>query len=976
MKTTRLANVGRVTVVNGVAKVPVFFRNDANTEGTETFVFKLLASPSYKLAANLSTNVTILDTSTNRSYILTTTPSLPNVGEGESYIINIYSTDLEDGIYLAWLIDGVDAFDLSTPLSGNALVNNNYANVRVTTVKDRKTEGDETIYFRLLPNADPNVTIDAFVWSNILLLDNSRNSVITVSSNVLNVDEGNCIEFTIQTSNVYDGYVFNYGIEGISQSDLAVGNTIGKLIHRAYNNELNGNANLVVRLAKDVVTEGNEVIRFFIYPDTNINLNQYLYANVNVADTSQPPTFSLAANVSQVQEGQSVKFTVTTGYLDNNTVLSYVVEGISASDIANGASQLSGEIRNISLNGGISGSAEKSFLFTRDKTTEGTENLTFKILSDPGILLFSNLVAAVEIFDLSKYPRIALTANRSSVSENSVVQFTVESTELDAGTILPYSISNMADVNSHISVATYTVSAGLMNIASDGRANIIVNMKEDFTTEGEEFLTLTVPANATYNTDGVSASIPIVDSSLTPSLSFSAGPDQVNEGDALTITVTGTNVPNNTSLSWSITNNPADVTPNSGSIIMILDPAWPASANTIALIPVADSLTEGPETVTLTTGAVASINLASFSVNLNIRDTSLSIPAPPTPAPPFPEVYSCSSSTILSDIGSRGPGWNIIDIDCGIYTGDLTIVLDFKNNYDYASLQWGTSSVNTGIAIGQKTLTISKTAAYPSSIRLQVNPNNITVANPAQYTNGEYNVGGWWEGSGWNLVSISCPGNNPPAEISCASTFTDGDIFGVIDIVNNVGYVTGSLTGGNVWGNSLIGYTDDSDFRRAAVHAGLVSAGNLARIRLVPVGRKTGILGTTANGITTSSWNGDPWCSIKLEAYNEPDYYSVFVNNTSISEGQSVTYTVITNSLPGTILYYELSGISSSDTPNSLTGTTVVPSSGNSTISITLNADGITEGTETLQFKLYSGGYSSSGGTLRATAANVSIQDL
>ncbi|NBP88495.1 MAG: DUF2237 family protein [Planctomycetia bacterium] len=48
--------------------------------------------------------------------VLTTTPlGITNVAEGDSYLINIYTTDFPDGTPLAWLIDGVDANDLVTP---------------------------------------------------------------------------------------------------------------------------------------------------------------------------------------------------------------------------------------------------------------------------------------------------------------------------------------------------------------------------------------------------------------------------------------------------------------------------------------------------------------------------------------------------------------------------------------------------------------------------------------------------------------------------------------------------------------------------------------------------------------------------------------------------------------------------------------------------------------------------------------------
>lgn len=79
--------------------------------------------------------------------------------------------------------------------------------------------------------------------------------------------------------------------------------------------------------------------------------------------------------------------------------------------------------------------------------------------------------------------------------------------------------------------------------------------------------------------------------------------------------------------------------------------------------------------------------------------------------------------------------------------------------------------------------------------------------------------------------------------------------------------VTVTLTGkaiGRVWGNSAQGYTDDSDLNVAAVHAGLLAPGVSGQVRIVPLGTKSNFVGTTAFGITTSSY-GSSWCAVSLE---------------------------------------------------------------------------------------------------------------
>ena len=76
--------------------------------------------------------------------------------------------------------------------------------------------------------------------------------------------------------------------------------------------------------------------------------------------------------------------------------------------------------------------------------------------------------------------------------------------------------------------------------------------------------------------------------------------------------------------------------------------------------------------------------------------------------------------------------------------------------------------------------------------------------------------------------------------------------------------VTGTLTGGTVWGDNVYGYTTDSDFGKAVVHAGLAVAGQSVNIQFTGKGSLPGPFpGNTANGVTTSPW-GTPWCAVTL----------------------------------------------------------------------------------------------------------------
>jgi hypothetical protein len=83
-------------------------------------------------------------------------------------------------------------------------------------------------------------------------------------------------------------------------------------------------------------------------------------------------------------------------------------------------------------------------------------------------------------------------------------------------------------------------------------------------------------------------------------------------------------------------------------------------------------------------------------------------------------------------------------------------------------------------------------------------------------------------------------------------------------IISGIASITGKTTGSSVWGDNVYGYTSDSDFAKAAVHAGLLTDGQTGNVRFTNLNSKPGPFpGTTANGVTTSPW-ATSWCTVTL----------------------------------------------------------------------------------------------------------------
>ena len=95
----------------------------------------------------------------------------------------------------------------------------------------------------------------------------------------------------------------------------------------------------------------------------------------------------------------------------------------------------------------------------------------------------------------------------------------------------------------------------------------------------------------------------------------------------------------------------------------------------------------------------------------------------------------------------------------------------------------------------------------------------------------------------------------PPADECLASTPASG-------------VYTGAPSG-YAWGNNNQGYSSDSNIGFAAVHAGLLAPGASGNITITSLGTLSSFTGTTANGVTTSSY-GSPWCAMRLSGGNPP----------------------------------------------------------------------------------------------------------
>lgn len=306
--------------------------------------------------------------------------------------------------------------------------------------------------------------------------------------------------------------------------------------------------------------------------------------------TGPPKSYSVVPNSLTVDEGSSVTFTITTTNVPDGTTLYWTNSGTTvAADFSD------------NLNSGMviinSGTGTVTRTLLLDATAYENETIILQVRtgSESGPIVATS--PTVNVFD--KTPAYAITAAASSVDEGSSISFTVTTANVPDGTTLYWTNSgttNAADFTDDSNSGTVTINSSTGIITRSLLIDVVTSEIETIVLQ----LRTGSISGPIVATSGV---VNVVDK--TPTYSISASTDTVDEGAAVTFTITTTNVPNGTTLYWtnSGTTVAADFTDNvnSGTTTVVFGSA--SVVRTLLL----DELTEDIETIILEvrTGSVS-----------------------------------------------------------------------------------------------------------------------------------------------------------------------------------------------------------------------------------------------------------------------------------------------------------------------------------------------------------------------------------
>lgn len=471
-----------------------------------------------------------------------------------------------------------------TDAQGNATITLDIAN-------DRLTEGENPESL-LVTVSGAGITLN----KTIQIVDTSQNNVAPVAADLtVAVDEGHQVTGQLSSTDA-NGDVITYTLKNGPVAGLTLhadgSFTFDEAAYAAGNPRFNPAPDAVGHLSFEVVASDT------LLTDT---------ANLNIDVTGAPLTYSLTANHGFVHEGGTVTYTVTASEAvpeDTDVVFFLSPSGATSAS----AADFSG-VKNavLTIQAGHT-TATFDVHAALDLIDELPEGYTVSAVIDGNTynlgetLTSSGLILEVGAAEPTYVVTTAANVDETTAGEGTDITFTLQTTNLVAGTVVHYKLTGMSAADFDAGYPAGGV--GTFVVDADGEATLGLTLKADHLTEGTENLTLTLLDGDA----GVSATTHVHDTSLTPGKTYEieasavsvAEADANGDGNSVTFTLHTTNVAAGTVLSYKLVGlSAADFEsgyPTGGTGTFVVDGDGNA---TTTLVLKADHLTEGTENLTL-----------------------------------------------------------------------------------------------------------------------------------------------------------------------------------------------------------------------------------------------------------------------------------------------------------------------------------------------------------------------------------------
>jgi len=371
------------------------------------------------------------------------------------------------------------------------------------------------------------------------LLQSTNVPVYEVTPSSTNVDEGSTINFVVNTENVSIGTTLYYGTLVGAAGSSATSNDLDALtgsFNIVSDGTATGGIGTVTRtIASDLLIEGPETFRLVIRTDSTSGTAVTFTSDVTINDLV--PSATVGVSTTSVNEGQSVEFTVNTTNVPNGSTL-YFSSGGSAEAADFTDNTLTGSFNVVGTGSSTGIATFTRTLVAEGPGTEGSEN--FNIVIRNGSTSGAALTTTPSITINDIVPSYNVAPSVSTVAEGDSVTFTINTTNVGDGTTLYWreqgsaSASDFVEghtgnflINNNVGIVTITTELDWKNESE----NIILSIRTG-STNG----TITTTSSAVTITDTAPSNVTVVPSATT-----------INEGESVTFTITGTNIPDHSS---------------------------------------------------------------------------------------------------------------------------------------------------------------------------------------------------------------------------------------------------------------------------------------------------------------------------------------------------------------------------------------------------------------------------------------------
>jgi hypothetical protein len=556
-------------------------------------------------------------------------------------------------------------------------------------------------------------------------------------------------------------------------------------------------------------------------------------------------------------------------------------------------------------------------------------------------------------------PTFNITPNKYYMSEGDSVTFTITTTNYGSGLLFWTNIgttigSDFAD----------GLNFGMISIENDS-GSFTLQVAEDVLLEGPQSIQIELRTGSTTG-DVVATTfvISVSDTSFPPTYSIKPDKTTMNEGQTVTYQVGTTGVPTGTTLYWtnSGTTTGADFTgaQNSGSFVVN------AGVGTIVRQLTADLFSEGFETIIL--------NLRIGSDEGTIVATAETVYVNDSSVPYYNVTASTSNvnegSSVTFTIVATG-----IAVGTTIYWSNegTTLASDFTQNVNNGSITFNTSTKTVQFTVKNDYTTegiesiifrlrsdsvngpfIEPIPGYATTASVTVNDTSIPVVESFTGTASPVNEGSQLQ---WLVNTIGFPDGTTiywaNEGTTTAADFTQGINSGALPLttttINGVNYGTGTISLNLV--NDFL--TEFTETVRLRLRTGSTSGTPIS------VNGLSSIINVTDTSIASLLYS----------------VTSITPSVTALTEGQTITFTVVTQNVPnGTYLYWENIGTTSQqDFTDGKNSDRFIVNNNLAVITRTLRDDAITEGIETVVLQIRA---DSILGSIMIGSITVSINDL